>query len=332
LGRRRPLAGYALAGVITLVLAAVPLVEGRAWFTASEVPVADTSLGGADLAQWIGAHPETPRPQMVWTNTDDIAFSSYASFGAFHFPGDYIVTRQWTVAGPVLQDAMLSARPDSPASTGDFAFIERYLRMFGVRYLYLSRYIPANQAFIDGRLAGHLKVDTITPSGWIAEVPWSPVQAFAAPRAAVRATTLPNLRFVDAAETKLRETKIDEYNAVAYSEASRPAEMKWNSPVDVSLMVDASPGMMLVVPQNWDTVWTAEANGRQLQLERVGPNFVGTDLDGLSGRTQVRLRHMGYPSWTVAFFLVAAGIACGALGTLIARPRPEVVRIERPND
>src|SRR5258708_37703322 len=115
----------------------------------------------------MAADAELQRPVMAWTSTDDIAFTSYAAFGQLRFPSDYIVTRQWTMTGTQIKYALEDSSPQSPASTGDFTVPERYLRMYGVQYLFLNKYLPSAHSYIDGPLRGRLQIVDTVPDGWM---------------------------------------------------------------------------------------------------------------------------------------------------------------------
>jgi hypothetical protein len=287
--------------------------EGAAWFRAAGVSIGDRNGMGDEMEGWAVPQPHLARPVMSWANPNDVAFASYFTFGRFHFPGDYIVTRQWTVASPELTDAINT--PDSEAP-GRFARAERYLRMYGVRYLHLRRDHPAHAALVDGPSGGRLRVVGTVPGGWIAEVPWEPIGAFVAPLAALRKTNLPDLEFLTDQDRALRERRIDAYNALKYGPAARPAEMTWHSPTRLTIAADARPGDALLVPQNWDTVWTAKAGGRDLPVERAGPNFFAVRLDSRSGPLVVDVEHGLYPTWTAAFAMVGLGLLIAALAAI----------------
>lgn len=297
--------------VLTVALSAgivASAVEGAAWYRRSTIPVGDVLGFGDELEQWARTQPGLPAPAMVWAHPNDVAFASWFSFGRFHFAGDYIVTRQWTVAVPALSGAMGAWGADSPMARGDFSHAERYLRMFGVRYVELRRDEPANVALVDGPLAGKLRILAEVPGGWVAEVPWTPVQAFAAPLAEVRRTTVPDLEFLSYEEMAIRDQRVDAYNALKQSPTAAPAVMTWDSPTHLTVSVDARPGDALVVPQNFDTVWKATAAGRPLHVERAGPNFFAIRLGDLRGPVTVDVEHGPYPTWIASFALVALGL------------------------
>ena len=293
----------AAAGVGLLV--AGVLVEGRFWFHEANVPVQDTIPGGTDLARWAAQHPSN-QPLVVLTTSNDLAFTSYNAFGRYHFPGDYIVTRQWTEAEPVLNELFQNDLPGYPAQTGDFTELGLLMRVYGVRYVFLNQYAPSNVSFVSGPLAGKLRLIQRTTNGWIAEVPWTPVLAFTTSPNAAEATTLPNLKFLTADENAIRQAKLQSYVSLAYSGAATPASITWHTPLQLTVQTDARGGEMLVVPENWDTVWTASTRGRVLPVQRVGPNFIGVTLSGLDGPVTVTLTHGAYATWVTSGFIVGA--------------------------
>lgn len=295
-----------LAVVAVGVVVAGVVLEGRYWLHQANIPVSDVIPGGADLSEWAAQHP-SDQPMIALTTSNDLSFVSYRAFGRYHFPGDYIVTRQWTEAEPVLNDLFQSDRPGYPAATGDFTELELLMRLYGVQFVFLNDYAPSNVAFVSGPLAGHLRLIQRTTNGWIAEVPWTPVLAFTAPSSAAESTTLPNLTFMTPAEEAIRQEKITSYVSLAYADTSTPASITWGGPLDMTVHAEARPGEMLVIPENWDTVWTAQADGRSLQLQRVGPNFIGVALSGLRGPVTITLTHGAYPTWVASGVLIGAG-------------------------
>lgn len=328
-GGRKPVA----VGLTLLLLVGVgaAAVEGTGWYQRATIPIGDELGFGDEFEQWASRQPDLPPQVMVWAAPDDIAYTSYFSFGRAQFTGDYIVTRQWTVASPPLIHAMRGWGEGAPAFESDFTPAERYLRMFGVQYVVLREGWPGNEAYVTGALAGRLKIvgrveggSTATgpiPPVWIAEVPWQPVRAFTAPLDALRPTTLPDLEFLEYEEALLRDRRIDAFNALKYSGASKPASMTWQSPTRLIVEGDARPGDALVVPQNWDTVWTAEANGKPLRVERTGPNFFAVDLGGLSGPVSIEIEHGPYPTWTAALWMMAAGLLLALVAFLLDATR-----------
>jgi hypothetical protein len=315
-GGSRP--AHLARAVLTALLAAgiaACAVEGAAWYRRSTIPIGDKLGFGDELEQWARARPDLRAPSMVWAHPNDVAFASYFSFGRFHFTGDYIVTRQWTVAAPALSAALGAWGPGAPATTGDFSRAERYLRMYGVRYLELRRSEPAHAAFVDGPLKGKLRILSEVPGGWVAEVPWEPVGAFAAPAAELRKATVPDLEFLTYEEMAIRDRMVDAYNALKHSPAATPAEVTWHSPTRLTVEVQARPGDALVVPQNWDTVWKATVGRKapeRLPVERVGPNFFAVRLDGLEGPLTVEVEHGPYPTWIASFGLIGLGLVIAA--------------------
>ncbi|MGH2690864.1 MAG: hypothetical protein ACRDKW_18940 [Actinomycetota bacterium] len=308
-------------------------VEGAAWYRQATFPLGDELGFGDEFAEWASTQPDLAPGEMVWALPNDVAYTSYFAFGRVQFPGDYIVTRQWTIASPPLVHALKGYGPGSPATTGDFAPAERFLRMYGVRYLILRESEPANVSLVTGPLAGRLGIVARIDGGWIAEVPWEPVRAFAAPLDAVRPTTVPDLEFLEYDEVVERDRLIDAYNAVKHSAAATPASMTWHSPTRLTVELDARPGDTVVVPQNWDTVWTAEAEGRALRLERAGPNFFAVDLGGRSGPVSIELEHGPYARWTASFWMIAGGLGLAAVAFLFearAGERPPPRRRRAP--
>ena len=312
-----PLAVIAVGAVVTAVI-----LEGRFWFQQANIPVSDVIPGGADLSEWAAQHPSN-QPMIVLTTSNDLSFVSYRAFGRYHFPGDYIVTRQWTEAEPVLNDLFQADRPGYPAATGDFSELELLMRLYGVQFVFLNDYAPSNVSFVSGPLAGHLRLIQRTANGWIAEVPWTPVLAFTAPSSATVGTTLPNLTFMTPAEEAIRQDKLKSYVSLAYSDSATPASITWNGPLRMTVHADAGAGDMLVVPENWDTVWTAEADGRSLPVQRVGPNFIGVGLASLRGPVTISLVHGAYATW------VASGVLIGIGGMVAIVVWTRLVWVER---
>ncbi|HET9050449.1 MAG TPA: hypothetical protein VFO60_02035 [Candidatus Dormibacteraeota bacterium] len=316
------LRGSLPAALAVCAAAALISVEASLWFhhwQTKYVPLSDapTYGQGADLAAFATTLPVADRPAVMWTDPDDLGFSSFFSFGDYHFTGDYVTGLAWSQTSSVLDVAMLG-RP----LTTDPQAADRYLRMDGVRYLRISRALFGT-ALLDGPLAGRFHIVATYPDGWVVEVPWQPVSAFTAAPAAVRATTLPDVTYRTADEQALRTRLVDAYDAVAYGSSSAPATIAWRSPTALDVTADAAAGGMLVVAENWDTTWTATAGGRALPVERVGPDFLGVDLAGLTGHVTVTLEHGAYPLWTASLVLagVAAAAAAGATAAEVRRAR-----------
>jgi hypothetical protein len=91
----------------------------------------------------------------------------------------------------------------------------------------------------------------------------------------------------------------------------------WHSPTRLSVVVEARAGDALVVPQNWDTVWTATVRGRELPVERIGPNFLAARLDGVAGPVTVEVRHGPYPTWTAAFVMMGLGLLTAIVAAIV---------------
>ena len=324
-GRRssRPSAALLAAGLVGAMVVAA-LLEGAIWYRRSNVPLAQVVNYDPGLGTWAESQ-RLPTPTSIWASNDDIATSSFVNFGRFDYTADYVSQRQWTQTAPVLQELMQDDVPGMPARTGRFEVIEPYLRMYGVRFVYLARFAPSTAAFLRGPLAGKLNRVADVPGGFIMEVPWTPVEAFSAPMGEVRATTLPDSSFLDYRDQVERDRLVRAYATVAYSERSRPAAMSWRDPTHVAIRAQAGTGDVLVVPQNWDTVWVARSGSRLLPVSRVGPNFLAIDTSSLSGAVTVELSHERYLSWTVSVVLACLALAVSLVATFVdRRPSPLV--------
>jgi hypothetical protein len=311
-----------------LLLGAVA-IEGSTWFQRSNLPVADSVNYGADLTTWADAQKLTA-PTLIWAATDDVANSSFVNFGRFQYTADYVSQRQWTQTSPVLQELMQDTVAGMPARTGRFDLIEPYLRMYGVEYVYLPRFGPSTPSFLRGPLSGRLVRVADVPGGFVLKVPWTPVQAFVAPAAAVRATTLPDSAFLTFAEQRDRDRLVGQYAALAYSPAAAPAQLTWRGPTHVTVSAQARPGTLVVVPQNWDTVWEARVDGQRVGVSRVGPNYLAVDLGTRTGAVEVELVHAPYLSWSVAIALGCLGLSIAVVATVIDRARPPAATVVAP--
>ncbi|HET9051790.1 MAG TPA: hypothetical protein VFO60_08805 [Candidatus Dormibacteraeota bacterium] len=315
----------AAALAVLLVLA---VAEGRHWYDAGQtayLPVGDGPPAGRALAAFAAADGLPPGAE-VWDSSNDLAFTSYAAFGAFHFTGDYVMGDAWGAPSQRLLQLLQFADPGSPGQTGDFSPIERYLRLYGVRLLYLSAANPVTRDVAVGRLAGHLGRVVPVDGGWIATVPWDPVGAFAAPAAEVRATTMPDIAYDTDVELAREDALAGAFDAVAGGRHAARAQLAFSDPTHATATLDAAPGELLVVPVNWDTVWHAAVDGSEVPVERVGPGFLAVDLGPRRGPVTVALEHAPYWTWELGLGLsgagVAAALAAAALDPAVAeRPR-----------
>lgn len=133
------------------------------------------------------------------------------------------------------------------------------------------------------------------------------------PRRGREGLTVPDLRFRDVESSYIRDQLVGRYATASVSSEAIPAAVRYRS--GTTIEVDASRldgDRYLVVNENWDRTWRATAGGRELPVERFGPNHIGVDLAGLHGEVTVRLAHSWPREAGVGLALSLAALPVGA--------------------
>jgi MFS family permease len=310
LGRIRTLGAPAVSLASAAVVAAIALVlanDGGYWTSQNLAPVTDDAYPfGHDIATYLNAHPEIPRPAVFWAPYDAVAAASFDAFGQVEFTGDY-TARSWSVANTQL-NIILQAPQLQP-----FAAAEPYLQGEGAAYLYAPDGRP-EATTLDAWLArGDVVLVDKGIAGRIARIPHPAPQAFAAPATAVRAATLPDLPYYTDTTGAYPRLAPDfsRWAAVTTSGAARAATVSVSSPAVRSLSVDGRRGDILVVGQRWDSSWEATGNGQTLQTERVGADLLGVDLES-DGTQVITVQHHPSRSQEAALLLLVLAVLAAA--------------------
>lgn len=160
----------------------------------------------------------------------------------------------------------------------------------------------------------------------VLRVPWRSPLAVSVPRGAERGLETPDRPFATLEESYIRDELTRRYAALVLSEAALPATVRPRSGtvLDIELR-DLPPERVLLVSENWDRAWRAEAGGVRLPVYRAGPNLIAVDLTGVPAAVgadvHVRLRHVAPDEWRLGALVVALTLAAAVL---LARSGPRL--------
>ena len=314
LARVRDLPTAAPAVVATgavLLVAAALAVDGGRWTYGYSWPVTqDAYAYGQDVATWLNAHPDVPRPAVFFGDNAVAAAASYFAFGQVEFTSDYSA-RGWGVANTQITGLLQQGVA--------FADVEPYLRGEGVQYLYVQdgsveeHTVDAWLAHGDAVLLDSGRVGRIV--GLTAPSP----AAFSAPAGAVRAAPVADLAYYsDPAAAAQFPVAMRRWMSVVTAPSVHAATVSVTSPSTRDLRVDGHAGDILVVGQRWDSSWQASSDGRSLSVERVGPDLLGVDLTS-DGVQTISVRHAPSPSQLAALLLLALGLLIAVAATVFDR-------------
>jgi hypothetical protein len=317
--RLRGVTAVAVSAAVVVICSALMIADGGRFTLKDSAPVtAQSNPSGADIAAWLAAHPELPRPAVFWGDPDVVAASSYDAFGQVEFTGDY-TARGWSVANLEV-NLLLSAH-------ASYQEVEPFLRAEGVAYLYIADG-RTQAATVDTRLAaGSVTLLDRGTAGRIVGVPSPSPAAFSAPAAGVRAANVPDLAFyTQSTAGRSFSGYMQRWTAVSASPQAEAASTAVQSPSVRRISVSGHRGDILVVGQRWDPAWTASVDGRPLAVERVGPDLLGVDLDAGGPQTIVVVHHPSAGE-RASVGLLAAGLLAALAATIIEwrRPRPRLL-------
>jgi len=302
------------AGAVALVSVALA-VDGGRWTYGYSWPVTqDAYVYGQDIAAWLDAHPDVPRPAVFFADNGVAAAASYFGFGQVEFTSDYSA-RGWAVANTEIT-ALLQQ------GNASFASVEPYLRSEGVQYLYVPDG-SAEEHTVEGWLAsGDATLLESGRMGRIVGLTASSPAAFSAPASVVRHAQVPDWAwYTDPTANAQLSAYISRWTSmVVTAPTTRAATVKVTSPSTRELTTDGHAGEILVVGQRWDSSWQASSGGRSLTVERVGPDLLGVDL-AADGTQTITVRHAPSPSQLASLLLLGLGILVALGATLADRGR-----------
>ena len=283
--------------VAIAVVIAVPLARfvdarayGPAWF-------------GADpLNDWLFEH-KTEIQGRIWLDDLETPWYTYRQFDEIRSSESHFPVGEWSILKVAMDDGMLSGV--------GFDATEEYLKAMGVSHIVLPYFKPLEKNLSpQGDLAGRLVEVQRLPSAIIYKTPWTPVTAFL-----TDAQSLPDLRFPNditarPSEHAVLDPLVRTYNALAYSNASRPVAVGYPSPTKLEVRLESLPqGQFLVISENWDRSWHARTgDGTGLSVRRYGPNFIGVDVSHLTGEVVITLDHGASSDWKIGMFIALAAI------------------------
>jgi len=295
-----------------VVVVAIALAEDGGRWTHEYLPpvTQDAYQDGHDVADWLSAHPDIPRPAVFYAAYDVAAAASYDAFGEVEFTSDY-TARSWSVANTAIGERLSANFP--------FAAVAPLLHAEGVQYIYAENGSP-DATTVDAWLrSGDVVLLQTDLAGRIVGLTTPAPAAFSAPAAAVRGATIPDLAFyTDAAATARLDPDMQRWDAVVTAATSRPATVSVQSPSVRTLRVDGHSGDILVAGQRWDSSWQATSGGRSLSTERVGPDLLGVVLSG-DGAQTVTITHGVSPSEKLGLLLLLLGVLAAVAATAIDR-------------
>lgn len=308
---------FASVGLVgAAVVIAVPLahhVDGRAygpaWFAADP------------LNDWLSAH-KSEISGRVWLDDLETPWYTYRQFDELRSSESHFPVGEWSVLKTAMDDGMLSGI--------GFDATEEYLKAMAVSHVVLPYFKPLEiNLSAQGDLAGRLPPVERLPTSIIFKTPWTPVGAFV-----TDAATLPDLSFPTSitalpSEHAVLDPLVRRYNALAYSDGSRPVSVEYPSPTRLRVpLASLSPGQYLVVSENWDRSWHAHSSdGAVLPVHRYGPNFIGVDVSQLSGDMVIELEHGVSADWKAGILLTLMSLPVSlAVATVEWRSRRKVSR------
>lgn len=300
LGIPRPAA--VLVGAVPL-LAALALSRGVG---GTLTPAGSPATPASSFARWLRLQTElSPAGGRIAAGAEIVADASFFAYGQGWYTDSYS-GREWSIlAGPLAMYMDGFGAPETRSA---------YLTAMAVD---LAVVPPGHRpALADPR--------TREPTAWeevallsdadVLRLPWRAPYAFAVPQGAEAGLEVPDLPFTTVAESYVRDELTRRYAGLALGPSANPARVRAPSgtTLDVELR-ELPPGQVLLVSENWDSAWRAEAGGRRLPVRRAGPNLIAVDLAdaprGVRGDVHVRLTH-GLPrAWWLGGLTVLLTLA-----------------------
>jgi hypothetical protein len=155
----------------------------------------------------------------------------------------------------------------------------------------------------------------------VLRLPWRAPYAVTVPRGADAGLEVPDLRFLSVEESFVRDELTRRWSALVRGPSATPAlaRVRPGGAVDFELR-QLPPGRELLVSENWDRSWRAEAGRRRLPVRRAGPNLIAVDLtdapSALAGDVHVRLTHEVPREWVLGILalLLTVPVTAAAIG------------------
>lgn len=296
--------GAALIGGAALALVGVAAVR--------DTGITVVSAGGGAFSAWLGSQPAPlPAGERVAAPPEVVAEASALAYGRAWYTSSYS-GREWSIlAGPLRM------------------FMDGY-GAAGTRAAYLTAMAVGLAVVPPGARPPLIDPRTGEPAAWqevvrldgadVLRPPWRAPYAFTVPRGGDAGLEVPDLPFTAVEDSYVRDELTRRWAALALGPSATAVRARARSGTMVDFALRAVPeGRVLLVSENWDTAWRAEAGDRRLPVRRAGPNLLAVDLDtapvGAGGDVHVRLVHDLPRAWRL-----------GGLVTLLTLPAALLLR------
>jgi hypothetical protein len=267
------------------------------------------------LGSWLQTH-DFGEPGRVWMDGRETTWYTFQDAGELRSARSGFVQGDWSLLARPLQEGVLVGDPGWQTT-------EDYMKSMSISYLYVADDAAFGRELQQGgALAGRyrevLHVDGY-PSETLYAVPWRPVDAFIAPAGSLPALSFPRGGYETPARRATRDRLTHQYAQLVYSSQSTPANVVYPSATTMRVTLPRLPlGQRLVIAENWDRSWRAEASGRSLPVRRYGPNYIEVDVSRLSGDVVIDLRHDMSWDWKLGIALTLLSLPVAGGLTLLA--------------
>jgi hypothetical protein len=253
-----------------------------------------------------------PAASRVSASPEVVADASTFAPGRAWYTGSYS-GREWSILGGPLAAYMSGF--GAPETRGAFLTamaVDLAVVPAGARPLILD---PAAWQPAEWQVVAELgDVDVL-------RLPWRAPYAVVVPRGADAGLGVPDLTFRTVEDSFIRDELTRRWAALVRGPAATPAlvRVRPGGAIDFELR-DLPPERMLLVSENWDRSWHAEAGGTELPVRRAGPNLLAIDLTGVPspvhGDVHLRLAHERPREWGLGLLavLLTVPIAAAAIG------------------
>ncbi len=248
------------------------------------------------FGRWLASRPSSEVPEVgarISAPPEIVAGASFEADGQGWYTGSYS-GREWSIlAGPLQMFMEGLGAPETRAAYLTAMAVELAVVPSGQRPVLID---PRTGWPVEWEIAAHLDgIDVL-------RLPWRAPYAFAVPRGAEQGLSVPDRRFASVADAYVRDELTRRYAALALGPRARPAAA-WapsGTTIDIDLR-ESPPDHVLLISENWDTSWRAEAGNHRLPVYRAGPNLIAVDLTGAprgpEGDVHVHMTHGVPRAW-----------------------------------
>lgn len=317
--RDTPLTGHRGVLLATAVVVTAGLVFVPVFSFATKRGYEPAWVGQDALAGWLEEH-NYGQPGRVWMEGAETSWYTFRDFGKLRSARSPFVQGDWSLLARPLQEGILVGDPNWQTT-------EDYLKAMAISYLFVPDNSAASQLLHEGGeppgpYPEQLHVEGF-PSETLYKAPWDPVVAFVMDANILPPLDFPSTQYKSQDERKSRDHLTHAYTEVAYSRDATPVDVQYPSPTTMRMRLAGLPlGRRLVISENWDRSWRAgTSDGKNLHVNRYGPNYIEVDVSQLSGNVVIELRHEMSWDWKAGIGLTVFSLPVAVGAMLVERRR-----------